>query len=204
MNKEYIDKHEAYLLLKHKAETYMLPATKEAYEKAAILIGSIKVCDVQPVKQDTELSIILQDYGIKDTDTLRYILDQYQKIIVDITGGQMSYLTYPAETVIACADDNYRKCYEESMKHGRWVNLTPMGQRAKQRMTWHGCVAWMCSECHGGTRFISEDLPYELCPHCGAIMTFGGGEEEQCAHAEYMEQTAKELASEDGDSDDKP
>lgn len=34
--KEYIDKHEAYLALKHRAETYMLPATKEAYEKAAM------------------------------------------------------------------------------------------------------------------------------------------------------------------------
>ena len=78
----------------------------------------------------------------------------------------------------------------------------PMGQRAKQRMTWHGCVAWMCSECHGVARFFSEDLPYELCPHCGAIMTFGGGEEEQRAHAEYMERTAKELASEDGGSEE--
>jgi hypothetical protein len=51
VKKEYIDKHEAYLLLKHKAETYMLPATKEAYEKAAILIDSMKTHDVQPVKQ---------------------------------------------------------------------------------------------------------------------------------------------------------
>jgi hypothetical protein len=50
MNKEYIDKHEAYLLLKNKAETYMLPATKEAYEKAAILIASMKTHEVQPVK----------------------------------------------------------------------------------------------------------------------------------------------------------
>lgn len=50
MNKEYIYKHEAYLLLKNKAETYMLPATKEAYEKAAILIDSIKTHEVQPVK----------------------------------------------------------------------------------------------------------------------------------------------------------
>ena len=50
MNKEYIDKHEAYLLLKQKAETYILPATKEAYEKAAILIDSMECADVQPVK----------------------------------------------------------------------------------------------------------------------------------------------------------
>lgn len=43
MNKEYIDKHEAYLLLKHKAETYMLPATKEAYEKFIGIFGTL--CD---------------------------------------------------------------------------------------------------------------------------------------------------------------
>ena len=89
----------------------------------------------------------------------------------------------------------------QPVKHGQLINLTPTGQRAKQRLTWHGCVAWMCSECHGGARFYSEDLPYELCPHCGATMTFGGGEEEQCAHAEYMERVAKKLASEDGDSE---
>lgn len=65
--------------------------------------------DAEPVKQDTELSSILQDYGIKDTDTLRYILDQYQKIIVEITGGVLSKLVYPAKTVIAYADDNYHK-----------------------------------------------------------------------------------------------
>lgn len=71
------------------------------------VIENMPTADVQPVKQDTELSIILQDYGIKDTDTLRYILDQYQKIIVEITGGQMSYLTYPAQAVLDCTNDYY-------------------------------------------------------------------------------------------------
>lgn len=51
-DKEYIDKHEAYLLLKQKAETYMLPATKEAYEKAAILIDSLPTIEVKPVNTD--------------------------------------------------------------------------------------------------------------------------------------------------------
>lgn len=50
MNKEYIDKHEAYLLLKHKSDTYMFPETKYAYKKAAILIDSMKTHEVQPVK----------------------------------------------------------------------------------------------------------------------------------------------------------
>jgi hypothetical protein len=62
MNKEYIEKHEAYLLLKHKAETYMLPATKEAYEKAAILIDSIKAHDVEPVRHGRWIRICGDDY----------------------------------------------------------------------------------------------------------------------------------------------
>lgn len=114
-------------------------------------IRNAPTVEAEPVKQDTELSIILQDYGIKDTDTLRYILDQYQKIIVDITGGQMSYLTYPAETLIACADDNYRKCHEESINHGRWM------------------YPFYCSEC-GFTPYYSSDLTYNYCPNCGARM----------------------------------
>lgn len=78
-----------------------------------VIPKDIPSADVQPMKQDTELSIILQDYGIKDTDTLRYILDQYQKIIVDITGGQMSYLTYPAEAVLECVNDYYLSALAE-------------------------------------------------------------------------------------------
>ena len=77
------------------------------------LIDEQPTADVQPVKQDTELSSILQDYGIKDTDALRYILDQYQKIIVYITGGQMSDMTYPAQVVIECVNDYYLSALAE-------------------------------------------------------------------------------------------
>lgn len=105
---------------KEQQDTHGLRCATEAKTSLLAMLARIHdepTIETEPVKQDTELSIILQDYGIKDTDTLRYILDQYQKIIVDITGGQLSYLTYPAETVIACADDNYRKCYEEWVKN---------------------------------------------------------------------------------------
>lgn len=117
-------------------------------------IAGLPTIEAEPVKQDTELSIILQDYGIKDTDALRYILDQYQKIIVDITGGQMSYLTYPAETVIACADDNYCKCHEESMKHGRW------------EINCDGYYPY-CSNCKNEPQGREMTL---YCPNCGAKM----------------------------------
>ena len=124
------------------------------------MIGNQPTVEAEPVKQDTELSIILQDYGIKDTDALRYILDQYQKIIVDITGGQMSYLTYPAETVIACADDNYRKCHEESVKHGRWINI---------KVSTTGESSAECSEC-GAIVHTTFTSTVNYCPNCGAKM----------------------------------
>lgn len=122
--------------------------------------------EAEPVKQDTELSIILQDYGIKDTDTLRYILDQYQKIIVDITGGQMSYLTYPAETVIACADDNYRKCHEESINHGAWdsgynVALSEIKEKIKQMPT---VEVEPCTFCVYNPPSSCDGKPCTMCP----------------------------------------
>lgn len=45
MDKEYIDKHEAYMLLKHEVETHELPASKEAYERAMRIIDMMKPCD---------------------------------------------------------------------------------------------------------------------------------------------------------------
>lgn len=138
------------------------------------IIDDAPTADGQPVKQDTELSIILQDYGIKDTDTLRYILDQYQKIIVDITGGQMSYLTYPAKTVIACADDNYRKCYEESMEHGRWELIS------QNKFT--GAKTLRCSYCKN--YFVVRDDTLNagrgdanFCPNCGCKQDLRGDSE---------------------------
>lgn len=39
---EYIDKHVAYNLLKDEADSHMLPASHEAYERAAQIIDQIK------------------------------------------------------------------------------------------------------------------------------------------------------------------
>ena len=47
---EYIDKHEAYTLLKDLEAAYIYPPVKEAYAKAARRIDQMKVADVQPVK----------------------------------------------------------------------------------------------------------------------------------------------------------
>lgn len=130
-------------------------------------IRQFPTSDVQPVEHNTEfneLSSILQDYDIKDTDTLRYILDQYQKIIVGITGGVLSKLVYPAKTVIEQAYDNYHKCYEELINRGHWVK----GHCGVDEYI-------KCSVCR--TRIVNtivslegdvaEDY-FDLCPKCGA------------------------------------
>jgi hypothetical protein len=58
---------------------------------------------------------LLYDYGIKDISTLKYILDQYQKVIVNITNGRMSYLTYPAEAILSVASDIYNEDLEKAI-----------------------------------------------------------------------------------------
>lgn len=42
MGERYIDQHEAYMLIKHEAETHELPATKEAYERAALIVDQMR------------------------------------------------------------------------------------------------------------------------------------------------------------------
>ena len=42
MDKQFIDQHEAYMLIKHEAETHELPATKEAYERAAQIVSRMR------------------------------------------------------------------------------------------------------------------------------------------------------------------
>lgn len=48
---KYIDKHEAYTLLKDLEAAYIYPPVREAYEKAARRIDQMKAADVQPVKR---------------------------------------------------------------------------------------------------------------------------------------------------------
>lgn len=40
--KRYINQYEAYMLIKHEAETHELPASKEAYEKAARIVAQMR------------------------------------------------------------------------------------------------------------------------------------------------------------------
>lgn len=62
-----------------------------------------------------EVDKLLRDYGLKDVSILEYILDQYQKVIVNITNGRMSYLTYPAETILSVVSDIFNEDLKEAV-----------------------------------------------------------------------------------------
>ena len=71
--------------------------------------------DATDITKVNEADKLLYDYGIKDISTLEYILDQYQKVIVNITNGRMSYLTYPAEAILSVASDIYNEDLEKAI-----------------------------------------------------------------------------------------
>lgn len=79
--------------------------------------------EAEPEKQDTQLSVILQDFGIDNAEQLCYILEQYQKVMEEITGGQMSYLTYLAQAVIECANDRYLSALTDLKEDERWTSI---------------------------------------------------------------------------------
>ena len=43
---------------------------------------------------------LLFDYGFDDEEGLRYAIDQYQKLITELTYGILSKLTYSADTIM--------------------------------------------------------------------------------------------------------
>lgn len=53
MDKQYIDRHEAYMLIKHEAETHELPASKEAYERAARIVAQMHPVNIAIMEQKT-------------------------------------------------------------------------------------------------------------------------------------------------------
>lgn len=53
MDKQYIDRHEAYMLIKNEARTHELPASKEAYERAARIVAQMRSENIAIMEQKT-------------------------------------------------------------------------------------------------------------------------------------------------------
>lgn len=111
---------------------------------------------------------ICDDFGLTKFG-VRHALEQYQVIIIELTNGFFSKLTYDAPVIL----DKVRECFEEKysdmepVRHGRWVKMTGM-----MPPEYHG--HYECSECQWHMKGIrnswtrEEEMSY--CPNCGAKM----------------------------------
>ena len=90
------------------------PAVKVIIDKLMIENAELKRENKRLENQQGVVEL-LRDYGIKDISTLKYILDQYQKFIVEITHGKLSCLTYSAETILSVASDIYNENLEKAI-----------------------------------------------------------------------------------------
>lgn len=54
-------------------------------------------------------------------------------------------------------------------KAPEWINLTPPEWRDEFRKRGKD-TRFMCSKCKRAVVFVSQELPYPRCPHCGARM----------------------------------
>lgn len=59
---ELIDKSAAYKALKHEAETHMLPASREAYERSARIIDQLPTIEPELQKEIEQLKCDLKAY----------------------------------------------------------------------------------------------------------------------------------------------
>lgn len=94
---------------------------------------------------------LFNDIGLDYEDpigTLRYILEQYQKVVVEITGSFFSKITYDAQTVLSKARD-----LEEDSNQGYIQTYRAEDGSYRQR----------CSECR---RDILDECP-AYCNYCG-------------------------------------
>lgn len=70
----------------------------EAYAEALdMAVNALKA-------QETSLEKVADDYGLT-VDGVAFALDQYSKVISDITGGRMSKLSYYANDILSVAND---------------------------------------------------------------------------------------------------
>jgi hypothetical protein len=71
------------------------------------------------------LKSILTDYGIKDEESLRFVLDQYGKIIQELSHNELSKLTYDANYLL----EHFEYKFKENIKPWEYDGL-PQDKRS--------------------------------------------------------------------------
>lgn len=117
------------------------PVTQAVREIVKILIEKESTVEANTVES------ILTDYGFINKEALCYCVEQYQKLIIELTNGKLSKLNYPAEAIIEVVKANLEK---KSSKQAHWIESFGIVQ---------------CSNCKNKFAYS-----YRFCPNCGYEM----------------------------------
>lgn len=98
---------------------------------------------------------LLFDYGFDDEEGLRYAIDQYQKLITELTYGILSKLTYSADTIM-----------EVIRQHEEDSNEAHYDVDPDHPLFGHPYLSYKCSNCDQHSAY-----KYRYCPWCGSSMT---------------------------------
>ena len=127
MDKRYIDQHEAYMLIKHEAETHELPASKEAYERAARIVDQMRPENIaimewipftkRPLTEEEEkmypefCCIYMFDGPVPDDD-LEILVTDGHSMWIDVFQVDEGYLWYGGTEMDGMAWMRLTKPYE--------------------------------------------------------------------------------------------
>ena len=90
---DYLLKSRAYHALKNEADTHLLPASKEAYERSALIVDQMKPEDVQPITQTENMSTVAfcDRFICKNCDIH---LENWVKVVIDPDDGERYHYEY--------------------------------------------------------------------------------------------------------------
>lgn len=122
---------------------------------------------------------LLDDYGLFQLDTLRFVLDQHQTLVNELSGGKYSKLTTLASYILWEVEEKLNDAKREAKREVE--KAYHVGVRAK----WDtiksagGCFEkHKCSFCGSPPMdYKDEEVLTDYCPDCGARMD--GGEEDE-------------------------
>lgn len=138
---------------------------------------------MREVKEDLYLGRqtrkLLDDYGLFQLDTLRFVLDQHQTLVNELSGGRYSKLTTPARDILWKVREELRNAKREAKKEVE--KAYHVGVRAKWD-TIKSASGYFeehkCSFCGSPPiDYKDEEVLTDYCPDCGARMD--GGEENE-------------------------
>lgn len=124
---------------------------------------------------------LLDDYGLFQLDTLRFVLDQYQTLVNELSGGKYSKLTTRANQILWEVEEKLNDAKREAKREvekayhvgvkAKWDTIKSASGHFEEHK---------CSFCGSPpTDYKDEEVLTDYCPYCGARMDGGEEDEEQ-------------------------